>query len=411
MGRIKELDGLRAIAILLVLAAHFVPQESRFASLLGLGWCGVDLFFAISGFLITGILLDLRNRESPFLTFYWRRTLRIFPPYYLVLALILVLAFVHGEHLNYREVARHALFLSSVTPGLLKLAFARLVSHAAAPMQSAPKAVEYSLLQFRDCFGIYWSLSVEELFYLVWAPIILKGSRRLVLFCSVAPLLVCPLLRGLAHTDPHIDESIGFVFRFDSIAAGGCIALLFWGVNRGLVKRVSAIRGLVAMMILASVSLFVLVQICGISRGVDVRTTWSFSVLGFSLLAILCASVVGICAQSSATVGTISSILRSKASSYVGRVSYMVYLIHLPVYVVIQPLFARFVGGTALATNPSLRAFCGLLAAGGAIGLAGLSWKYFENPIMRMRDSVFPLRYRIPELPLAAKTDQTRVCA
>ena len=89
----------------------------------------------------------------------------------------------------------------------------------------------------------------------------------------------------------------------------------------------------------------------------------------------------------------------------------MVYLIHLPVYVIIQLLFVRFLGGTALAGNPSLRALCGVLAAGGAIGLAGLSWRYFENPIMRMRDSVFPLRHRIPELSLAAKTDQTRVCA
>lgn len=412
MGRIQELDGLRAIAILLVLGAHFVPQQSRLANLLGLGWCGVDLFFAISGFLITGILLQLRNKETPFRTFYWRRTLRIFPPYYLVLALILVLAVVHTERVNYREVARHAFFLSSATPGLLKVAFARLASHATAPLPSeAPKQIGYSLLQFKDCFGIYWSLSVEELFYLAWAPIVLKGSRRLVLFFLVAPLLLCPLLRGLAHTTPHIEESIGFVFRFDSLAAGGCVALLFWGVDHGFVKKRFAARGLLAVMILAWAGLFVLAEVCGVSRGVDIRTTEAFSILGFSLLAMLCASVVGVCAQRNGARGAISSILRSKPAAYVGRVSYMLYLIHLPVFVVVQLLFVRLLGRDVLAMNTGLEAACGLLAAAGAIGLAGLSWKYFESPIMKMKDAAFPMHRQVQDLPVATKIDHSRVCA
>lgn len=411
MERIQELDGLRAIAILLVLAAHFVPHQSRFANILGLGWCGVDLFFAISGFLITGILLDLRNKEAPFRTFYWRRTLRIFPPYYLVLALIFVLALMHGEQVNYRELARHALFLSSAKPGLFKLALARLASHAPAPFLTAPKQVEYSLLQFKDCFGIYWSLSVEELFYLAWAPIVIKGSRRLILFGSVAPLLVCPLLRGLAHTTPHIDESIGFVFRFDSLAAGGCVALLLRELNQGFVKTRSFRRGLVAVIVASVLGLFGVVGACGVFRGVDVRTTQAFSVLGFSLLAVLCASVVGVCAQSSAALGTISFLLRSKPAAYVGKVSYMVYLIHLPAYIVIQLLVVRFVGLSALATTPALGAFCGLLSVAAAIGLAGLSWRYLEHPIMRLKDSAFPLRHEVQQVPAASNIDQTRVCA
>jgi len=412
MGRIQELDGLRAIAILLVLGAHFVPQESRLANILGLGWCGVDLFFAISGFLITGILLGLRKREAPFRTFYWRRTLRIFPPYYLVLALIVVLALVSGERISYREVARHALFLSSITPGLLKVALGRLAWQVSAPLPPGLKQFEHSLLQFKDCLGIYWSLSVEELFYVIWAPIVLRGSRRLVLLCSVAPLLVCPVLRGLGHTTPHIDESVGFAFRFDSLAAGGCVALLLWGVDHELVKMRSAARGLVATVILASVSLIFLVELCGISRGVDVRTTEAFSVFGFSLLAMLFASVVGLCARWSGGLGMISSVLRSKSGAYIGRVSYMVYLVHLPTYVIVQLLFVKLFGWDALSTNPAHGAVCGLVAALGAIGLAGLSWTYFESPIMRMKDAAFPTRRQVDDPPVAASLDRTsRVCA
>jgi peptidoglycan/LPS O-acetylase OafA/YrhL len=228
MGRIKELDGLRAIAVLGVLATHFVPPTSRLRNLLGLGWSGVDLFFAISGFLITGILIGLRQKEAPFRTFYWRRTLRIFPPYYLALALILALALVHAERVDYEEILRHALFVSSAAPGFVKFAVRRLSIQAPAALFPQLTHYVYSALQFKDCFGIYWSLSVEELFYLVWAPIVLKGSRRAVLFFSVAPLLLCPVLRGLAHVSPHIGEGMGFVFRFDSLSAGGCVALLFW---------------------------------------------------------------------------------------------------------------------------------------------------------------------------------------
>ena len=77
MGRIKELDGLRAIAVLAVLAVHFTPPSIRLGTPLDLAWSGVDLFSAISGFLITGILIGLRGTDTPF-GIYWRRTLRIF---------------------------------------------------------------------------------------------------------------------------------------------------------------------------------------------------------------------------------------------------------------------------------------------------------------------------------------------
>ncbi|HEX5284027.1 MAG TPA: acyltransferase family protein, partial [Bryocella sp.] len=81
MSRILELDGLRAIAILLVLGCHYPGFANRAKRLPEFGWVGVDIFFALSGYLITTILLGLRGRSAPYRTFYSRRAIRILPPY------------------------------------------------------------------------------------------------------------------------------------------------------------------------------------------------------------------------------------------------------------------------------------------------------------------------------------------
>src|SRR5262245_29341716 len=93
-GQIREFDGLRGIAIVLVMLHHFWPNScflAPFKSLVHLGWIGVDLFFVLSGFLITGILLDMRNKPHYYRNFYARRALRIFPLYYLIVGLSFLL--------------------------------------------------------------------------------------------------------------------------------------------------------------------------------------------------------------------------------------------------------------------------------------------------------------------------------
>jgi peptidoglycan/LPS O-acetylase OafA/YrhL len=412
MGRIKELDGLRALAILGVLAAHSLPPSSRLSNFLGLGRFGVDLFFAISGFLITGILIGLRHKEGAFQTFYWRRTLRIFPPYYLALGLIIAFALAHAERLNYREIVGNALFLSSAKPGLIQLAVRRLLLASPTDPLGALQPTKYSLLQFKDCLGVYWSLSVEELFYLLWAPIMLKGSRRVILLCSIAPLLGCPLLRGLAHTTPHIQESIGFIFRFDSLAAGGCVALLCWGLENGRVTRKALDRGLISTAIVFPIALIALAAICGVSRGVDVRTTWAFSVFGFSLLAASCASFVGALARWGAELGYVSYVLRSKGAVYLGKVSYTTYLIHLPTYVVVQLMIIRWFGPDAITSSLKLAILAGGLATVGAILLASFSWKYIEAPILGWKDKWFPVRNTARLLSVESEADRSDpICA
>lgn len=408
MQRIRELDGLRAIAIVGVLISHFVHEDTQLANLLRLGWAGVDLFFAISGFLITEILIDLRGKEGSFRTFYGRRTLRIFPPYYAAMILTLALAVLHGEQVNYRALLHHAFFLSSAKPTLVKTAVMRIFSGArtAPPVPLTPAL---ALPGFNDAFGVYWSLSVEELFYLVWAPVLLKGSRRLVMLFSTVPLLLCPLLRGLAHTTPHIEENLGFVFRFDSLAAGACVALLLSGIDRGRFAPKTIDRGLVATFVLSLLGLVTVAKRCGALHG-DVHKTLLFSVLGSSLLAVMCASIVGACARWSGRLGFCSTLLRSAPATYVGKVSYTMYLIHMPVYILIGLLLIRLFGTDPFTAGVGVAVLCGVLATTGLIGVAGLSWKYYEAPILRAKDLLFPMG-TLGVSATVAKVDPDRVFA
>jgi peptidoglycan/LPS O-acetylase OafA/YrhL len=399
LKRIEELDGLRAIAILGVFSCHFARQYGHSLGFLRLGWAGVDLFFAISGFLITSVLVNLRKQEAAYQTFYWRRMLRIFPPYYLALTLILLLAFIHREHLAYGETIRYWLFLSSAKYSLVRTALARLFLHQNLVLLLPSSASRYYVPQFKNWLAIYWSLSIEELFYLLWAPVILRGSRRTILFFSAVPLVICPILRGLAHT-PSFDEAYGFLFRFDSLAAGGFVALLLLAAGEGGLNSRLLNRGLVITTIFSSLSLVLLTWHWGIFRIVDVRSTLAFSVFGYTLLAILCASLVGVCVRWSGGHSLFFRVLRSKPAVYVGTISYTMYLIHMPVYVFFQIVILKYLeknNALVLDTNNALLLLLGILTTLCTIIAASLSWRYFETPILRFKDRQFsPLARRRP---------------
>jgi peptidoglycan/LPS O-acetylase OafA/YrhL len=395
MSRIEELDGLRAIAIFGVFGVHLRPFHSHAFDLLGLGWTGVDLFFGISGFLITTILLGLRGYQAPYQTFYWRRILRIFPPYYAALGLLLFVSLLHKENVVYHQTIRDSLFLSSARPDLVKLAFQRLfhgnLGHWPQPLQ--PLIGQYNVPEFWPCHAAFWSLSVEELFYLVWAPVILKGSRRIILFCSIVPLLICPILRGFAH-GPSLDEASGFLFRFDSLAAGGCVALLFLAKGGGRLNNRILDLGLVTTMILGFLAFAGLSWYCGALQGVEVRYRWVFSVFGFTSLSLLCASVVGACVRWSGSLSIVFRALRSRLFVYLGTISYVMYLTYLPIYILIQLIFVSLLENRIelkmLQANTGLVILQGVLSVLCTISLASLSWRYFETPILCLKDRRFP---------------------
>jgi peptidoglycan/LPS O-acetylase OafA/YrhL len=210
--RVAALDGVRGFAILLVLCAHLTPfraSASLFGRIIngiaGVGWCGVSLFFVLSGFLITGILVDSKEDRHCLRNFYARRTLRIFPLYY---ALVL--------------------FCTLVAPLLKGFASA----------QPASDAWMYWLYlsNYHDAFrgstsdgwlGPLWSLAVEEHFYLVWPTVILLCSRANAIRVCFSCFVIATLCRLWFATHGNLTAPYLFTpCRFDDLAAGSLAALL-----------------------------------------------------------------------------------------------------------------------------------------------------------------------------------------
>jgi peptidoglycan/LPS O-acetylase OafA/YrhL len=232
--RIPELDGMRAIAIWMVLLLHVFSEYwidptalsflrsffPRFVlEVFWHGWMGVDLFFLLSGFLITGILLDTKTRPNYFRNFYIRRFLRIFPLYF---AVVFVWSFCYRGYSRYFE-------LSSI--------FGANLAHILhIPVPPGP--------------AVLWSLAVEEHFYLLWPATVYFLDRRKVLLLCTAILIGCPVLRAiyaLKGADP------GFIYlswlRFDGLAAGAILAI--WARTEHF-RASNPVRGIAIALVLSA---------------------------------------------------------------------------------------------------------------------------------------------------------------
>ena len=214
--RLSSLDGWRGVAILLVFARHYFLTNNvhlfwirAAAGLASAGWVGVDLFFVLSGFLITGILLDTRGHKRYFPNFYARRTLRIFPLYYGVL--LLALALTPLLHLQWRPAdVTHFLYVGNIA------------------IQSDP-----SLMGIKPWLNLdaLWSLAVEEQFYLIWPLVVLfiadrRALRWIAGFMGIALLLRIALLVLPAGHAFEWNYKV-LPMRADGLLCGAAAAILF----------------------------------------------------------------------------------------------------------------------------------------------------------------------------------------
>jgi peptidoglycan/LPS O-acetylase OafA/YrhL len=207
------------------------------------------------------------------------------------------------------------------------------------------------------------------------------------------------MLRGLTHT-PDAMETFGFITRFDSLSAGACLALLFLAAQRGKVSIRMLEVGALAAIPVSALALFLLSWRCGLFSNVELRSTLAFSVCGYTLIAILCAAVVALSVRWSGSSRT--RILRQRPLVYLGAISYMMYLIHVPVYVVAGMSLAR------IGPLPQMAVLQGIVAAVCTIGLAALSWKYFETPILNFKDRKF---FRVAQQQISPPEEPLRLRA
>jgi len=332
--RLPQLDGLRAVAVVFVMAFHFIPAVDRIAPL---GSIGVRLFFVLSGLLITRILLAWRGRPlgDALRSFYIRRSLRIFPLFYLVLALAAVVNIgpvrdTIGWHVSYLTNAY--LFDRGAWHGS--------ISHL-------------------------WSLAVEEQFYLIWPCLVLLLPERRLPAVITAMIVAAPVSRLLIGGPMN---AVLPTSCFDSLGAGALLAL---PSARRSIMRAGAVIGVPLL------SGALIARYAGYT-GVPFDVALD---LGVSLAA---AWIVG--RASTGFDGVVGATLVAKPVVYLGTISYGVYLFHgfMP-YVL-----GRYVDGFP-AMNWAMRA---ALLTTASIGVASLSWRSFEAPILLLKDQLSHRRSR-----------------
>lgn len=346
-----QLDGLRAAAVTLVLLVHMddvkMPGPLRFMQ--QIGWTGVDVFFVLSGFLITGILLSRKPSPKTLGVFVLRRTLRTWPLYFLIL-LSAFFSLRHsdtGAHINWMQ---HVFFLQNYT--------AVFVAKSLKPT---------------------WSLCVEEHFYLLWPFVVFLLPRRALPWLIAVLIAALPGLRWMGlHSGFTIKQLYTETqFHLDGLMAGSLIAVV---LTRWQFRR----RMLIGVGVLAMVAGAVASKI-GFWGNWNVGTGNNI-IFGFTTVALTAGGVMMLLLSDSNSL--LSRALAFAPVQYIGRISYGIYLLHdgfLSVYVKHKKSLPGWVQQYWFIDIALRFALIILIAA--------ISYACFESPILRLKDR---LRYSGP---------------
>lgn len=358
-----QLDGLRTVAILFVMVEHFGGELPKYFSA---GYYGVDLFFVISGFLITSILMKSQGGfKTAYIRFTGRRTLRIFPLYYLTLAIL--------YPVDFADVREDIFWLATYT------------WNYAAQWREGENWLFY-----------LWSLSVEEQFYLFW-PFVILTLRRwpktvlavtlVIVAVSYAQLLynIFPSQRPYNYT--------GLINRMGSLGVGaaGAIAFIFgW-----LPKQLYASR------------LVELATLLVLGWALTATNGWRLPVLATCSLILVLKAVTG-----KFSLPLISRLLAHPKVTFIGRISYGIYVFHWPLGLalneyVFDPIWLN-INFDALGPLQKLRWHSWIIKLplyfGIVTGAAALSFRYFESPLLALKDRWFPANAPLAEVAVDGAT-------
>jgi peptidoglycan/LPS O-acetylase OafA/YrhL len=370
---IEALDGIRGFAVILVFIYHvfltWVTVDSHFTGLLhGLGlrcWIGVDLFFILSGFLITGILLRAKDATNYYRVFYARRALRILPLYYLVLFGPMLLFHVHPP---IRFQIWYWLNVSNIITAFYPMLIPWLAH--------------------------YWSLAIEEQFYFAWPALVRKVSPMTLARLCVALIVSCFLLRNLPIVLAWNHRWPNFVyrltpFRIDTLCSGALLAVLAYKKIDFGRYRWHLRAGCTLGAALFAISSF--------------RTDWVVR-FGFTGLTLCFTGLLALVLNPKSLTAKIfaNGFLRR-----MGTYSYCFYLIHTFVLLgqpfVVQTL-ARGHLITAFPSVTELLAATILFTV--TFGLCAISYRFFESPILGLKRYV---PYRYAEYPQALAVSSTQI--
>ena len=361
---IPALDGIRGLAVLGVAASHLFPGSAKslltraMSNTLVFGATGVDLFFVLSGFLITGILYDSRSDSKFFRKFYARRVLRIFPLYYAVLAVFVVIGIVRGLS-SQGELLSLSLYLQNTT------IFAPIINDYNGPLM-------LPLTHF-------WSLAIEEQFYLVWPFVVYFTRKRshLLSFC-VASFLLCPVYRFVLalHGAGIFGVQTNTAARADSLLAGAALALLlrsrFHDTTLRIAKRLFYVAGSVVLVGLV-------LNPTGVNHP-ETLPTWGFA-LRYTVLDAACVGMIA-WVLASALPNRIFSI---RVLRHLGKYSYGLYVLHLILFTYLQAPLKKIVENYVSTSKGLGVLLVGLISFAISLLAAYLSYQVYEKRFLRLK--------------------------
>jgi peptidoglycan/LPS O-acetylase OafA/YrhL len=326
-NRIKELDGLRGVAVIVVMALHIFKRASYFTThpillaitkLTSVGWVGVDIFFALSGFLITSILLRAKQEEHYFRNFYVRRVLRIFPLYYAALAVLLLFApKIEPEFTKQLNIALPVLLLYQQNWAIL--------------------FKDFHLTQY---LGITWSLAIEEQFYLIWPLVVFFLNRQRLLKASIGYIvlsltvrILCTLFWGNLGDVSRFFYYASFA-RFEEMLFGALLAVFLTGEgSREPVRRYSL------PVFIGSFLGFAALCLMSLPGSMHPEyTNYPLTIGGYTTAALFTTGLVGVF-----ITHPVQDVLRrffqNPILTFFGKYSYSMYLFHVAAALVLLDIF------------------------------------------------------------------------
>jgi len=338
----KELDALRALAIMMTLLAHFYPVKIPYM------WYGVSIFFTISGFLITYLLIqqaEIPNKIRTIKNFIIRRALRLFPAYYLFLGIYIVLYYVFSIYLWNPE---YTFYLLTYTANIY------IIQHGNGTL---------------ECFNHLWSLAVEEQFYLFWPLIILFTPKRFYLFVLLSIIFLPYLLYFLNVW--KLNE--GFLFPFHTLGTGALLGYLYFKYDSATLwldkykNRLLLFQTIHLLLVLFFIetklitSDFILLYrefaLAGFTFAMVNTTLWGWS-------------------------KPVNILTKSPLIQYIGKISYGIYLYHMPIPFLLVIILSK-IGFNVNAINAYLLFMVNIFIT---IFIAHISYNYFETPFVKLKN-------------------------
>lgn len=401
LGYINGLDGIRALAAFLVILTHW---PNNFLSL-KFGWIGVNIFFVLSGFLITRILLQTKKRtfKEYIGHFYYKRALRIFPLYYA----FLILGFAT------------ILFLSNLLPALLNIEAWKGAYYAATHDYPYYFTYTYNIkinlryfIHWPDSsnkfFGHLWSLSVEEQFYLIFPFIVYFASFKTLKRVIIGVLIVCPLIRlwsaiygiQLVSDRYWLGELLysNTFCQADALCTGAALAVF----NIKLLKPYFTFFVTTVIWLLVGMTIFYFLRKMGYflveakSLGYDfpgfwfeeptkyfwvnIRAFYQYSLVNLLAVTLILPAING--------NPLFPSFFTHPFISYLGKISYAIYVFHNPLLALMEMIGDKCGGWYKLTDNHFVEIGCFVSYCIVLVGLAHLSYQYFEKRILAYKTRV-----------------------